>query len=121
MRTSTLLLLCVLGALAINIAGAATVKVIFYDNEDQDGDSASYPVEVTNACTKCEGFGFRLTNSWESYSIAGSGRYELHIYDDGSCSSGTKQATLSTPTGNFPGTLSDSVDSWILCPAGVDP
>jgi len=123
MRASTTFLLCVLATFAITAVSAADVKVIFYDHTDQHGNSASFPVSLTNQCTKCEGFGFRITNSWESFSLvqSGSARYDLHIYDDGHCGSSTKQATLPSPNGNFPGTLKNSVDSWILCPAGVNP
>lgn len=69
--------------------------------------------------------GFRVFNSWESYMISAptssSGNYTLIAYDGGNCQTDDDLATLSTPWGDFPGSLEDSVDSWRVCPPGVRP
>lgn len=123
MRSSIVLLCVFIAFLSVSKVAAVDLKVIFYDDQNQHGDSKSFPITISGACSGCEGFGFRVFNSWESYTISGggSGKYALHIYDDDHCGSDTKTASLTDPSGNFPGTLKNSVDSWIICPPGVNP
>ncbi|KAK9816916.1 hypothetical protein WJX72_007061 [[Myrmecia] bisecta] len=107
------------------------VTVVFFDDNDLDGDhrtfTATIPSPAANAkpgstCSPCNELSIVRTNSWESY-IFDNG-YQIQVFDGHLCSG--KTATLpdrskdnnqikAGTSGNIPGTLQDSIDSWRAC------
>ncbi|KAA6421037.1 MAG: hypothetical protein FRX49_08948 [Trebouxia sp. A1-2] len=75
-----------------------TTPVIMFDDNDYSGDSQNFP-------------NLLKTNSWESY-VAGNGT-SIQLFDSRSCS-GTTSGKVAT-WGVIQGSLSNSVDSIILC------
>ncbi|DBA94879.1 hypothetical protein WJX77_001749 [Trebouxia sp. C0004] len=88
-------------------------QVIFFDSKDYSGGSQDFPVTLpATGCTPCTELNYVRTNSWESY--VSSGGSAIILFDGHGCS-GKTSGRVPANQGVIQGTLSNSMDSFMLC------